>query len=160
MYALVFLLPAFAFPCSLVGLESRFFLFLSITIYYSLITNLTSDKLLFASFISSFIPEWPAILFFFTAPSSLPKWPTTPFFPVAGSWGLVAFLFWHRLLTSLLSKLLTCSLSLLLNMLDNGTTFSYKFLSWPNACFNTRFYNIVRIFPFLSAWFLAQVLLI
>ena len=57
LYASVFPLPAVAFFCSLMGLESRPFLFLSVIIYYSLIKNLTSDKSLFTPFIPRSISE-------------------------------------------------------------------------------------------------------
>ena len=57
LYASVFPLPVVAFPCSLVGLESRPFLSLSVTIYYFSIENLTSDESPFAPSIPSSIPE-------------------------------------------------------------------------------------------------------
>ncbi len=48
----------------------------------------------------------------------------------------------------------------LLNILENDMTSFYNSLPCPNTCFNTGFWCIVRIFSFLLALFLAQVLLI
>ena len=99
---------------------------------------------------SNAIPPW--------TPSLIAKWPETLVLLVAGSWGLVAFFFWRQLMISLSLELSTRSLSLSLNMLDNGTTSSCNSSPRPNACFNTRFCNIVKIFSFLLARFFAQVL--
>ena len=148
LYALVFFLPAVAFSCLFVDFESCPFLFLSVTIYYSLIKNLISDKSPFALFISGFILKWLATLFLPTAPSFILKWPATLFLPIAKSQGLVIFLFWWWLMTFLLLELSTKLSSLLLNILDNGTTFFYNSSSCPNTYFNTCFYSIMRIFSF------------
>lgn len=93
IYALVFFLPAFAFLYSLTDLESCALFSLSVTIYYFLIENLTSDKSLFAFFISDFIPEWPATLFLPSISSFILKWLTTSFFPTVENQRLVTFFY-------------------------------------------------------------------
>lgn len=113
-------------------------LFFSSYISYILIflkKKLTSDISFFKLFICSFGSKWEAILFLFKA----------------GSWELVVFLFWWRLIISFLSKLLTRSSNLLLNILANGTISFCNSLPCQNNCFNTRFRTIMKILLFFSS---------
>lgn len=150
LYASVFPLPAIAFFCLLMGLKSCLVFSLSITIYYSSMENQTSNKLLFAPFISILILEWLKTLFLLVIFFSILKWPATSFLPVTRSQGLIAFLLWQWLIIFSLSELLIKSLSLLLNMLNNSMTFSCNSLPCLNVCFNTRFCSMRKICSFLS----------
>lgn len=113
---------------------------------------------LFFPIASSFISECLATLFFSTASVSILEWLVPLFLLIADNRGIVACLFWRWLMTFLLSELSTRSSSLLLNILDNSTIFSCNSSPHPNVCFNIHSWSIVRIFSFLSARFLAQVL--
>lgn len=140
LYSSVFSLPVIVFLCSIVSLETCLN-FLSNTFNCSSIKKLMSNIFLFVFSVCSSILDWPVILFL----------------PVASSWGLVAFLLWRHLITSSSSKLLTKSLTLLLNMFDNGLNSYYNFLLYPNAYFNICFRNIVRIFLFYLTWLPTQL---
>lgn len=142
LYGSVFSLLVVVFLCSIVSLETCLILSLSITFNCSSIKKLMSNIFLFVSSVSSSILDWPVILFF----------------PVASSRGLVVFLLWRHLITSSSSKLLIRSLSLLINMFNNGLNSCYNFLPYPNAYFHIRFRSIVRILLFYLTWLPAPLL--